>query len=261
MNSRLGLDPRTSSIVTLCLTGFLGAVEPCTAAARPPSDFGESDGAHSTRGAPHIPEPMYFDLVRPLGVRRGDLEVNVLAQRALRDGSTEWAPEIEYGMADGLAGEFELPMEGSRLQEYKLALQGTFGTLRSGALVHGWQMIGRYDRSHSRWGADALYLIGAEFGGGWSGFGMFGLRRAADDQQSTDGLVNLSAFRELTPALTLGLETNSVIENGRLKLRLLPQAHIDLTRHVTLQLGIGGYVQPDSQRGDTALTTRLIHTW
>ncbi|MDI1230064.1 MAG: hypothetical protein PSU93_02820 [Methylobacter sp.] len=29
--------------------------------------------------APHIPGPMVFDLVRPLGVRQGDLEVNTLS--------------------------------------------------------------------------------------------------------------------------------------------------------------------------------------
>ena len=34
--------------------------------------------------APHIPEPMVFDLVRPLGVRQGDLEVNALSGHLLQ---------------------------------------------------------------------------------------------------------------------------------------------------------------------------------
>ena len=62
--------------------------------------------------APEIAEPMVFDLVRPLGARRGELEVNALAQRNLSgpDRNVEWAPEIEYAVADGFAVELELPL-------------------------------------------------------------------------------------------------------------------------------------------------------
>jgi hypothetical protein len=47
--------------------------------------------------AVHIPEPMIFDLVRGLGARRGEFEVNVLTQVPLNDTrsrAVEWAPEI-----------------------------------------------------------------------------------------------------------------------------------------------------------------------
>ena len=73
-------------------------------------------GGHA--GYPHIPEPMVFDMVRPLGAQRGELEINTLAQRNLSgSGSrTEWAPEIEYAFMDGLAIEFELPFENSELK-------------------------------------------------------------------------------------------------------------------------------------------------
>jgi hypothetical protein len=71
-----------------------------------------ADNGREFRG-PIIPEPMVFDMVRPLGARRGELEVNVLGLVPLkRDGGApaiEWAPEVEWAIRDGFAVEFELP--------------------------------------------------------------------------------------------------------------------------------------------------------
>ncbi|MBT8181470.1 MAG: hypothetical protein KJO53_07770, partial [Eudoraea sp.] len=61
-----------------------------------------------------IPEPMIFDLVRELGARQGELEINVLAEFPLNNNTSrhiEWAPEIEYAIWDNFAVEFELPIE------------------------------------------------------------------------------------------------------------------------------------------------------
>ncbi len=53
---------------------------------------------HATAPAPvpSIPEPMVFDMIRPLGARRGELEANTLAQVNLSGASrdVEWAPEV-----------------------------------------------------------------------------------------------------------------------------------------------------------------------
>lgn len=57
--------------------------------------------AHASSGEagdyPHIPEPMVFDMMRPLGARQGEREANVLASSPLSesDRKTEWAPEAE----------------------------------------------------------------------------------------------------------------------------------------------------------------------
>lgn len=83
---------------------------------------------------------MVFDLLRPLGAKGGEGEVNVLGLVPLRQTSRrandvpdslglvrrspdregrEWAPEIEYAVCDGVALEFEVPMENAHLEVYK----------------------------------------------------------------------------------------------------------------------------------------------
>ncbi|MFN4038747.1 MAG: hypothetical protein ACK4IB_05380 [Erythrobacter sp.] len=63
-------------------------------------------------GAPLIPEPMVFDMIRPLAAPKGELEANTLALFPLnaRGEDIDWAPpEIEYAFANGWAAEFECP--------------------------------------------------------------------------------------------------------------------------------------------------------
>jgi hypothetical protein len=91
-----------------------------------------------------IPEPMNFDLVRELGARQGELEINVLAEFPLSSNSShfvEWAPEIEYAIWDDFAVEFELPIEDTTLEALKLAFQYTFGKSKSGRFIHGTQFM------------------------------------------------------------------------------------------------------------------------
>lgn len=113
-------------------------------------------------GYPHVPEPMVFDMVRPMGARRGELETNVLALSPLsgQERTIEWAPEVEYAVADNLAIEFELPFEGRRLAELKMGVQGTFGTLDGGRIVHGIQYLGIYERESRSASHALLYMVG-----------------------------------------------------------------------------------------------------
>ena len=50
------------------------------------------------RQVPVIPEPMLFDLMRPLGAERGELEVNTLVRPSVGRNATgvAWAPEVEW---------------------------------------------------------------------------------------------------------------------------------------------------------------------
>jgi hypothetical protein len=209
------------------------------AAAAHAAGFEEGDAAHSSGYAPRIPEPMYFDLVRPLGASRGELEVNVLGRQGFERGQLQWAPEIEYAIRDGLAVELEFPMEGQRLSEYKVALQGTLGQLRESTMIHGWQIIGRRDRDTRRYGADLLYLNGFTFGGRWSLFNMAGLRSDGAAERRHAGLLNSSLFVEYSQRLTLGLETNTEIGYGGWQGRVIPQLHYDLGPRSTVQVGAG----------------------
>ena len=73
--------------------------------------------AAPTQDGPDIPEPMVFDMIRPLTAKRGEVEVNTLVQRDLSGprGEVEWAPEIEMAVADGFAVELELPLIDTRV--------------------------------------------------------------------------------------------------------------------------------------------------
>lgn len=223
----------------------------------------DGDASLSSDGMPHIPEPLLFDLVRPLGARKGELEINVLAQHNQRNGRNELAPEIEYVLADGLAIELELPFDGNRLEQYKFALQGTLGTLRGGTMVHGWQGILRRERGHGgHYSADLLYLNGQELGARWSTLSMAGLRRSEfGGRGQTRGLLNNSLFFEWSPRLTLGLELNHEIDATHWRWRAIPQIHIDLDRRSTLQLGLGPSRLNPQEPGYWSLDWRLIRTF
>ena len=95
-----------------------------------------------------IPEPLVFDLVRPLGSPQGELEVNFFASRINGQGQLSWSPEIEYVIADGYAVELELPHTNGSLDEYKMALQGTAGTLLGGQ-HDPWMAI--HHQKNARW--------------------------------------------------------------------------------------------------------------
>ncbi len=104
-------------------------------------DIATDEAAHAFV---HIPEPMIFDLVRGLGARSGELEFNTLARFPVnrRDSRhTEWAPEGEYAVADGVVLELGLPFEDSELEAYKVAAQFTLGQLERAGFIHGAQFI------------------------------------------------------------------------------------------------------------------------
>ncbi len=215
-------------------------------------------GGHA--GYPHIPEPMVFDMIRPLGAPKGELETNVLgtAPLAESDRVTEWAPEAEYTFADGLAVEFEFPFADDRLTEYKLGLQGTLGTFDQGRSVHGLQYLGIYERAHGRYQHTLLYLLGHRYSARWSSMSMFGLAdiSGAQSRHRNDLLVNHALFYDLTERSVLGLEIN-YRDGHEGQVRLMPQVHYRLTHAVNLQFGLGlNQLHGESARPEAGL--RLV---
>lgn len=208
---------------------------------------------------PRIPEPMVFDLVRPLGARRGEFEINALGlfplsgtqqsttefpdALGLESARVEWAPELEYAVRDGLALEFELPFVEGTLGAYKAAAQWTFGTAFERRFTHGVQEILQYDRNPGSWLPTVLYLAGFRFNEVWSALGMLGVRGNTAADRSDDGLegiINLSLFADVAAHVSLGLETN-VAEtlSGKTALLVMPQLHWEVTDHIMIQGGAG----------------------
>ncbi|MET0246358.1 MAG: hypothetical protein ABW182_06375 [Sphingomonas sp.] len=192
--------------------------------------------------APSIPEPMVFDLVRPLGAKRGELEANVLLQRNLSgpERSVEWAPEIEYAVADGFAVELELPFENGRVVEYKLGVQGTFGTLNRGRGIHGVQYLGLYNRQHGRWENSLLYVLGNRFSDRLSTLSMVGIGDVTTSGPSHPVLLlNHTTFYDLGRHSLAGVEVNYRSGADR-SLLVMPQLHKQVADGIDLQIGVGG---------------------
>ena len=200
---------------------------------------------------PDIPEPMVFDLVRELGARQGELEINVLAEFPLSSNSShfvEWAPEIEYAIWDNFAVEFELPIEDDTLEALKAAFQYTFGKSKSGSFIHGAQFMVEKIRKTDKWDLSLLYIPAYRFNATWSVLAMIGLRQqvGTDSQNKTTTLLlNTTVFAEISKRVTMGLEFNNsdpgnFDEEEELELLAMPQVHIEFSDHWSLQTGVGG---------------------
>ena len=189
---------------------------------------------------PHVPEPLLFDLVRPLGARKGELEINTLAQQNYNGGPLLWAPEIEYAFADGLAFELERPSENSKITDFKIAFQGTLDyNFDNPNLIQGWQVIVKKSRDSNKYSADALYINGYRFNEKWSTLNMLGIRKhefGGEDELIT--LINNNIFYDFNTKLTFGIEFNHEVDAlGNWRYSYTPQIHADFNSHVTIQGG------------------------
>ncbi len=191
----------------LCLLISVIDASALSPAAAPPHDPDEGTLAS---GVPRIPEPMVYDLVRPLGAEKGELEINSLFVRPFRQSAPlEWAPEIEYTFARGYGVEFELPMEGAAMESWKAALQGTLGLTHSQKTIHGWQALSERWRHEDHWKADLLYLAGTRWNRRWSTFTMLGPRmEAASSRRAWGAVWNQSVFFHQSKKLNIGFESN-----------------------------------------------------
>lgn len=220
-----------------------------------------SSSKGKTTSYPHIPEPMVFDMIRPLGAHQGEFETNALATSPLSgpDRVTDWAPEAELAFADGMAIEFEFPFQDNRLTEYKLGLQATFGTFNHGRSVHGAQYLGIYDRKRHTYLNSLVYMLGNRFSSRWSTMSMIGVADISWSRSSrrNDLILNHSTFYDATSSTVLGLEVNYLSGQDNHVL-LMPQIHQRLTRMTSIQFGLG----VNKSRGESArpeVGMRLIH--
>ncbi len=220
--------------------------------------------AKTVDGAPLIPEPMVFDMIRPLAAPKGELEANTLALFPLnaRGEEIDWAPEIEYAFANGWAAEFELPFDNERLTGYKFALQGTFGTFANKRGVHGVQAITVVDRETGRLDNSLLYIAGVRYSEKWSTLTMIGINRPADGPQPGERrddavLINHSLFNDVTAHTVLGIETNFRLGRDTTRWLVMPQVHQRLSENVMLQAGMSAQKPPQRAAHPTA-AVRLI---
>ena len=210
-----------------------------------------SASAELTDPYPVIPEPMIFDMMRPLGARKGELEINALALTGapFRPREAEWAPEVEYAFADGKAIEFELPFNGARLEALKVGLQSALGVSADGRTAHGVQYLGIYDRDSGHYSNTLLYMAGHRFSSRWSMMTIAGLDDISFGKTTGRNvlLLNQTTFYDLAPESVLGLELNVAGGQDRL-IRVSPQLHHRFPIRSTCSLPPESSVPPNMAR-------------
>ncbi len=209
----------------------------------------------ASRRGPAIPEPMVFDLVRPLGAAVGEVEVNTLGQ--INSKNTAFAPEIEAVIARNFAVEAELPIEDGTVESYKFAAQYTLGTARDDTLIHGLQTIYEYQRHSEVNEATLLHITGMRFDEKLSALWMLGGRAhlgGDHDDARTDVLANGSLFYDAGKHVVLGLETNLAqpLGSGRVEFLLMPQVHVGVSNNLHVQAGYGLLEADGTSRGQAA---------
>jgi hypothetical protein len=265
---------RRARAVTLTQVG-VAALVLCTAdgLAQETEPYGAEDQAHRRTGV-HIPEPMFFDLVRPLGALKGEWEANVLGAVPLggdHRGVLFWAPEVEGAVMDLLALEFELPFEGSELEAVKVAAQYTFPVGGPDNFLHGAQGILEYLRPTEQWEVTLLYLAGYRWNRVWSGLAMLGSRfrtglpvdldNAGAVGVAGDGgwelLFNVTPFADVGSFGSVGVEFNLATDfDGATDILFMPQMHYELGASWMIQGGIGARSDYGKTHGEVA--ARLI---
>ena len=227
-----------------------GVVDPGETDPRRPGLFPGSE--------PHIPEPLFFDLVRGLGARKDELEVNVLlglTRTSDRRFALDWAPEVEWAPVDNLAVEFELPMADRHVVALKGAIQWTAPS-PSPALAHGVQVLGEYLLDERLTEVSALYLIGGRTGRA-SVFGMIGPRLDLGSEVRPSLVASPSVFYDVDEALTVGLEGNARLgKQGDWRTQALAQVHWQVSHRFRLQAGTGVRIEP--ARAHPVAAVRLV---
>lgn len=206
-----------------------------------------------------VPEPMVFDLVRGLDSKAGELEINTLFMMPLNknNDTLQWAPEIEYAVADGIALEFEIPFENTELEAYKFA--GQFTLKETTNAIHGIQVIYEDFQSHNQSEYTALWLTGMALPNKNTAMLMVGPRftQGKDVDDISEFLFNATLFHQMSNLLILGLETNLAYHDDKdWSYLVMPQLHYDLTEMYELQFGIGAEFDNDSTSAVSSL--RLI---
>ena len=151
---------------------------------------------------------------------------------------------------DGVAFEFEVDFKGSRQTGFTLASQVTLGTGAGGQFVHGVQARLERDDDDKTTELVALYVPGFRFSSFWSGVALVGMRLPLEggDQRF---VLDVTVFAEVSSHVVLGLEANYRADTRRYEsLGLVPQVHLQLGRHVSLQGGVGVTFRDVSPRAE-----------
>lgn len=195
----------------------------------------------------HIPEPLIFDLVRPLGSKKGQWEVNALLnQEHYSDmADSHISPEVEYVFFDDIAGELEFPAIGGDVAALKGVIQWTIGHMGAHQqMVHGLQLIYQHSLETNPYEETTpLYIFGHRLSRNTSYLLMLGDQYRQEHDDIAHRLVFNATIFEVYSHLReieFGLEQN-ILGFGRNfeYWRITPQMDVVLSDHLKIQAGFG----------------------
>lgn len=211
-----------------------------------------------------IPEPLLFDLVRRVNSDKNELEINtiVIQHQHNEFGRVYIAPEIEYAFADGMAIEFELPVEEGKIKSYKSALQVHVPTIIGE--INGFQLIYEKANNSTVQKVTPLFLIGKHISGKWSTISMVGSqlvygKKPAEEKNDLLELpiLNVNIFYDYADMVDIGCEMNlRGVEAGHRELIMMPQMHSLIGEDFKTQFGFG--TSYDGKEFSTLSAFRLI---
>jgi len=246
----------------------------------------QSDSAHRALPAKvHHAEPLFIDLIRDLGARKGEAEWNVAFEMTDRLRYDRYTMLIEYEWApiDRLGLELEIPVTlysrslaqngvqpSNRIESIKAAAQWTFLVDETRALSVALGYINEIEFSDindmsrgpifrgnvfnpflivaKRWGE---YFHSLLYTGPRSHLGF------ADGSIHTDFEVNASAHFMIHGTRNfIGLETNTLFNNHKFSTVLRPQMRVSIANNVLIGMGVSVPIDRNGDRLGTFM--RLI---
>lgn len=228
-------------------------------------------------------EPLYIDLIRDLGARKGEREWNAGLGLTDRNQFDEYLALVEYEWApiDRLGLEVELPFTlyyptvsnesapSNRLNSLKLAGQYSFyvSELKSISLalgyIHEFELM-EFDRwSEGEWYKGMVYnpflVAGKRFGSQWHSLIYTGpVFHGENGQLKTAFDVNLSAHYMVSGTRNfIGVELNQTTEGSDYDLTIRPQMRLSINEHLMVGIVVGIPVNRESERMSSFL--RLIY--
>ena len=224
--------------------------------------FGFDSGEKSDKPkAPEIGEPVFFDVVRPLGELKYANEFNYLLNPSTRNAPTLQVLEYEYVFADWNSAELDLSYFNRKLEILTPFYQRTFGVGRDGNWVHGVQLsTDIYVRSKFVGGSavyalgwkptaeskfSTLFFVGANRAliGGFSSINVVPPHRPEDRTfGSWRPTFNANLFYKLGEHVTIGIENDLFCHSGKAgEYLVLPFITWEISEHAFLQAGAGYY--------------------
>jgi hypothetical protein len=218
--------------------------------------YSKAQNFHNYSTITEIPEPMVIDLVRGLNSKKGEWEVNTLFVDTHKDANKlQWAPEIEYVMADGKAIEFELPSVGKNLQHYKFAYQQTLAGLCRDNHLHGMQVIYEIDKNFKHDEITLFHIYAYRFNHHYS---LLTLNGVQSNNKEKRFLLNPTLFYNYSHEIDFGVESNIAISDDDKQsfYQLMPQLHLALKEGGKIQFGLG--MRQENQKSGLVTALRLI---